>query len=291
MAKRRFRQVDVFTDQPFKGNPVAVVIDAEGLDSASMQQIANWTNLSETTFVLPPSNPLADYQLRIFTPRSELPFAGHPTIGTAHALLELGLVTPRDKQLVQECGAGLVNLHVDDSTHLGAPTITLTLPKPVTTPLSTLDVDRLVAGLGMTLDPALPPHLVDVGPRWIVAKAASVEALLAAKPNYAKLEALELAMAATGSSIYAHQPDNDGAIEVRSFAPSCGLQEDPVCGSGNGSVAAFMRLHQGATPARVVLSSQGQCVGRSGRIALSISAEAIGVGGQAVTCIQGMLDA
>lgn len=175
MAKRRFRQVDVFTDEAFRGNPVAVVIDAEGLDSATMQQIANWTNLSETTFVLPASNLLADYQLRIFTPRSELPFAGHPTIGTAHALLELGLVTPRNKQLIQECGAGLVNLHVDDSAHPSAPTITLTLPEAVTTPLTQQEVDRLVAGLGMTLDPALPPHLVDVGPRWIVAKAASIE--------------------------------------------------------------------------------------------------------------------
>ncbi len=291
MAKRRFRQVDVFTDEPFRGNPVAVVIDAEGLNSATMQQIANWTNLSETTFVLPASDPSADYQLRIFTPRSELPFAGHPTIGTAHALLELGLVTPRDKQLVQECGAGLVNLHIDDSAHPGAPTITLTLPQAVTTPLNPQEVDSLVTGLGMTLDLTLPPHLVDVGPRWIVAKAASVEALLAANPNYAMLEALELAMAATGSSIYAHQPNDDNAIEVRSFAPSCGLQEDPVCGSGNGSVAAFMRLHHGATPARVILSSQGQCVGRQGRIALSISAEAIGVGGQAVTCIEGMLNA
>lgn len=291
MAKRRFRQVDVFTDEPFRGNPVAVVIDAEGLNSATMQQIANWTNLSETTFVLPASDPSADYQLRIFTPRSELPFAGHPTIGTAHALLELGLVTPRDKQLVQECGAGLVNLHIDDSVHPGAPTITLTLPQAVTTPLNLQEVDSLVTGLGMTLDLTLPPQLVDVGPRWIVAKAASVEALLAANPNYAMLEALELAMAATGSSIYAHQPHDDSAIEVRSFAPSCGLQEDPVCGSGNGSVAAFMRLHHGATPARVISSSQGQCVGRQGRIALSISAEAIGVGGQAVTCIEGMLNA
>jgi PhzF family phenazine biosynthesis protein len=291
MAKRRFRQVDVFTDEAFRGNPVAVVIDAEGLDSATMQQIANWTNLSETTFVLPASNLLADYQLRIFTPRSELPFAGHPTIGTAHALLELGLVTPRNKQLIQECGAGLVNLHVDDSAHPSAPTITLTLPEAVTTPLTQQEVDRLVAGLGMALDLALPPHLVDVGPRWIVAKAASIEGLLAANPDYAKLEALELTMAATGSSIYAHQTDDDSAIEVRSFAPSCGLQEDPVCGSGNGSVAAFMRLHQGASPARVIVSSQGQCVGRRGRIALSISADAIGVGGQAVTCMQGVLDA
>ena len=291
MTERRFRQVDVFTNTPFMGNPVAVVIDAEGLDSQAMQQIANWTNLSETTFVLPATDPLADYQLRIFTPRNELPFAGHPTIGTAHTLMELGLVAPHHQQLVQQCAGGLINLHIDDSDNSASPTITLTLPDALVTPLSSEETAMLVSGLGLTLDSALAPQIIDVGPRWIVAKVDSVQALLAAHPNYATLEALELATGATGSSIYACLAGTDSDIEVRSFAPSCGLLEDPVCGSGNGSVAVFIRMHEGATPARTIRSSQGRCVGREGRIRLSIAADAIGVGGQAVTCVEGVLNA
>jgi len=291
MTQRRFRQVDVFTDTPFKGNPVAVVIDAEGLDSSVMQQIANWTNLSETTFVLPATHPSADYQLRIFTPRNELPFAGHPTIGTAHALMELGLITPHHQQLVQQCAGGLVKLYIDESDNPASPTITLTLPEAEITPLSSDETEMLASGLGLALDHTLAPQIIDVGPRWIVAKVDSVQALLGAHPNYSKLEALELATGATGSSIYGCISGTDSAIEVRSFAPSCGLQEDPVCGSGNGSVAVFIRMYEGATHARIISSSQGQCVGREGRIKLSISADTIGVGGQAVTCIEGFLDA
>src|SRR5690606_7382605 len=161
---RKYKVVDVFTAQPLLGNPVAVVLDADGLDGTTMQQIARWTNLSETTFVLPPTRPGADYRLRIFTPGSELPFAGHPTPGSAHAVLESERVVPRDGRLVQECGAGLVSIAVSGSTRV------LTLPAAQVTGLAPDDVSELEAILGAPVNRAAEPALVDVGPAWVVAQ-------------------------------------------------------------------------------------------------------------------------
>ena len=242
-----FKQVDVFTTEPYKGNPVAVIMDASALSGEQMQTIAGWTNLSETTFVLPPGDGVAaDYRVRIFTPKSELPFAGHPTIGTAHALLEAGLVSPRAGRLVQQCGAGLV------------------------------------------------PLAVDVGPRWVVASTADAAAVLATAPDFAALARLAATTATTGVSLYGAYGDGepDADIEVRSFAPSCGVDEDPVCGSGNGSVAAFLRHHRVVLPAgRPLRSSQGSALRRAGRLALHVSPARILVGGHAVTCIDGHMAA
>lgn len=168
MQRFTIKTVDVFTDTPFRGNPVAVVFDADGLSDRQMQRIANWTNLSETTFVLPATAAgaagvagaaRADYRVRIFTPGAELPFAGHPTIGTAHALLEAGRIAPRGGRLVQECGAGLVELRVDGRD------IAFTLPAPTIAPLDDAQAAGLQAILGTRLDDTVRPCLVDVGPR------------------------------------------------------------------------------------------------------------------------------
>ncbi|EYU14390.1 PhzF family phenazine biosynthesis protein [Photorhabdus aegyptia] len=285
-----FKQVDVFTHRPFKGNPVAVVMDAQELSSIQMQGIANWTNLSETTFILPVENPLADYRVRIFTPGSELPFAGHPTIGTAHALLEAGLIQAREGRIVQECGAGLITLNVTE-TEEGQKSITFELPEPAITLLSAEQIDRLESILGCQLDRALTPALIDVGARWIVAHTTGAEAVLATEPDYAKLYEHDSQMNITGVCLYgAYREGAEADIEVRSFAPSCGVNEDPVCGSGNGSVAAFMRHHKVAMiDDKIVHSSQGKKLGRQGSVWLSHADGKIFVGGSAVTCINGTI--
>jgi PhzF family phenazine biosynthesis protein len=282
---RKYKTVDVFTAQPLLGNPVAVVLDAEGLDGATMQQIARWTNLSETTFVLPPTRPEADYRLRIFTPGSELPFAGHPTLGSAHAVLESGRTAPRDGRLVQECGAGLIGIAVNGSTRV------LTLPAARVTALASGDVDELEAILGAPVDRAAAPTLVDVGPVWVVAQLASADAVLQIQPDLARSAAFERRLHATGVTVFGAHAAGEADIEVRSFAPSCGVGEDPVCGSGNGAVAVFRRA-RGQLPATdsTYLAAQGQCVGRRGRVSLSVSGDGtVTVGGECVTVLDGPL--
>lgn len=182
-----FKQVDVFTTTPFKGNPVAVVMDARGLSTEQMQAIARWTNLSETTFVLPATNPAADYQVRIFTPGSELPFAGHPTIGTAYALIEAGVIAPKNGCLTQECGAGLVALTVEPTAD-GNLSISFELPEPAITPLIEAQTQALESILGCAIDKDFTPALVDVGARWIVAQVKDAQSVLSAMPNYEALQ-------------------------------------------------------------------------------------------------------
>ena len=290
--KRSYKVIDVFTDRPLLGNPVAVVLDAEGLDMPAMQAVARWTNLSETTFVLPPTSPDADYRLRIFTPGSELPFAGHPTLGSAHAVLEAGRAPPRSGgRLVQECGVGQVNIHVGGVGPQRR--LTLELPPAKLTPLTPGDVDELEALLGHPLKRAVPPAMVDVGPIWVVAQMPTVESLLALKPDLARCASFERRLGVTGVTLYATHDEADGAIEVRSFAPSCGVSEDPVCGSGNGSVAVFRR-DRGLLPAggATYLARQGRCVGRDGRVTVTVEpgGGVVRVGGACVTGVEGTLD-
>lgn len=288
MSVVAFKQVDVFTSQAFKGNPVAVIMDASTLTSEQMQAIANWTNLSETTFVLPPTDSQADYQVRIFTPQNELPFAGHPTIGTAHALLEAGLITAKEGKLVQQCGAGLVALTVSELNH-----ISFELPQPKITPLDTTQTQKLAEILKCQIDTQWNAALVDVGARWVVLQAVNAEAVLAAQPDFAALKQHDLEMKVGGATVYGFYENNDEQkhIEVRSFAPSIGINEDPVCGSGNGSVASFIRYH-GILPAQndQVLSSQGRVLGRDGQLQLNLYQDKILVGGSAVTCIDGTIN-
>ena len=264
----KFKQVDVFTERPFLGNPVAVVIGAEGLDTATMQRIAGWTNLSETTFLL--KSDKADYRLRIFTPRQELPFAGHPTIGSAHAALESGFVS-RKAGLKQECGAGILDLTVEDNwIYVRAPQPKLTrLDKP--TPW------------GKALR-------VDVGPVWIVAELEDAAALAALEPDMAAIAELSRSLEATGVTLFARAEDGRSEIQVRSFAPLHGVPEDPVCGSGNISVAAYLRFLQEIEDlGSPYLARQGMRLGRDGRISVRVTERDIYIGGRAVTCIDGTL--
>jgi PhzF family phenazine biosynthesis protein len=288
----RFKQVDVFTGKPFAGNPVAVILDADALDGATMQRIANWTNLSETTFVLKPRQAGADYRVRIFTPREELPFAGHPTLGTAHAVLDAGVATAREGRLVQECNVGLVNLA---SSGTGAERV-LTLELPPATPraLAPADLEELSAVLGVPVAPAPAPCLIDVGPRWIVTRLHDAAAVTALRPDLARMAALETRLGATGITVFGlYPPGGPAAIEVRSFAPSGGINEDPVCGSGNGCVAVFAR-DGGLLDAlgHRYVASQGGQVGRAGRVQVEIDGHGIvRLGGQCVTCVDGVLSA
>lgn len=287
--KRAYKVIDVFAERPLLGNPVAVVLDAEGLDTDAMQAVARWTNLSETTFLLPPTSPEADYWLRIFTPRSELPFAGHPTLGSAYAALEAGRVTARSGRLVQECGVGLIELAVDGE---GAKRrLNLTLPPATIAPLEPVDVAELEAVLGRPVVREPAPAIIDVGPVWVVAQLPTADDVLALEPNLARSAAFERRLGLTGVSVFGARGEGDAAIEVRSFAPSCGVDEDPVCGSGNGSIAVFRRA-RGLLPTggASYVASQGRRVGRDGRVEVAIDARGqIRLGGACITCIDGIL--
>jgi PhzF family phenazine biosynthesis protein len=286
---RAYKVVDAFSARPLLGNPVAVVLDADGLDDAAMQAIARWTNLSETTFLLPPTNPRADYRLRIFTPASELPFAGHPTLGSAHAALEAGRV--RGDLLVQECGVGLVEITVEGEGMKRR--LTLGLPPATLTTLPPEDVSELEAALGHAVVREVSPAIVDVGAVWIVAQLPSVDSLLALTPDFARSAALERRLGLTGGvSVFAKRDGGGPDLEVRSFSPSSGTNEDPVCGSGNGSIAVFQAARGLLPPGGAhYVAAQGRCVGRDGQIAVEV--DAIGkvrLGGACITCVNGRLE-
>jgi len=277
-----FQQVDVFTAVPFKGNPVAVVLDGDAVSSEQMQAIAAWTNLSETTFVCAPTDQRADYCLRIFTPRRELPFAGHPTIGSAHAALRHGLKPRAAGRLVQECGKGLVDIKIDEERLL------LALPKPQFREPTTSQVAAVADGLGVRAADIQRSAIIDVGPVWFTVQLASGDAVRELAPDMAKLSALN-PIGITGVNVFGLYPTGAGAdLEVRSFAPGEGIPEDPVCGSGNGCVAALVR-RDGVLKARTYVASQGRCLGRDGRITVQFDDSTIWLGGHAVTCVEGLL--
>jgi PhzF family phenazine biosynthesis protein len=275
----RYSVVDVFTSRPLAGNPVAVVFDADGLGTEAMQAIANWTNLSETTFVLTPTTPAADYRLRIFTPRSELPFAGHPTLGSAHAVLEAGRATLRQGgRLIQQCDIGLVNVTVEDGAQ--GRQLTFALPSAQVKPLPAADAAELELILGSKLGHENAPAIVNVGPIWVVLPMTDAAAVLDLKPDFGRLAAFERRLGVTGLTVFGRYPQGDVAIEVRAFAPSCGVEEDPVCGSGNASVA-------GGT---AYVAAQGRRVGRDGRVKVHVGADGqVRVGGSCITCVDGQL--
>lgn len=288
MPSLPFKQVDVFTHQRFKGNPVAVILEGDGLSGAEMQQIAHWTNLSETTFVLTPTDPAADYRLRIFTPGAELPFAGHPTIGTAHALLEAGRVQARDGKLTQQCKAGLIAVHVDDAGD-SARWIGFTLPPAAITSLPEQELGELAALLNAV--PVAPPLLVDVGARWVMVPLPDAAAVMALTPDIAHMKRLDAVARRTGVVVFGRYPEGAAVdYEMRAFAPAHGIEEDPVCGSGAGCLGAYLR-HTGQVTSVNLLLGQGQVVARDGKIRLGISADAVTVAGNAVTCIDGTMKA
>ena len=288
MQTLQFKQVDVFTQKPFLGNPVAVVIGAEGLPSEAMQRIARWTNLSETTFVLPPSSAEADYRLRIFTPKQELPFAGHPTLGTAHVVIESDFTAPRGGKLRQECLAGLIELTVEDTE--SGKRILLRTPQAKVSRLTDHHHRRLAGGLGAAGDSSPPPLRVDVGVVWLVANVGNAPEVAKLEPDLHTLLELSRETQAAGVTVFGRSDDGHSALHVRSFAPALGVPEDPVCGSGNASVAAFL-LHTGMLKdiGGEYIARQGMQVGREGQVTVRIDGTSIQIGGYAVTCVDGSL--
>ena len=277
MRGRKFSQVDVFTQVAYKGNPVAVVLDGDGLTDAEMQSFANWTNLSETTFVLPASDPAADYRVRIFTPKAELPFAGHPTLGTAHAVMEAGIAAARHGKLVQQCAVGLVELTVSDGA------LSFQLPRYAVNDAPGGDEATAWIG-GAALNGAA--KAVDVGPVWLIAELAEIAALETLQHDPARLTAYYEEYGLTGATVFA----TDGArIVVRSFAPGDGIPEDPVCGSGNGAVAAYRLWAGQVASGDSYRASQGRQLGRDGWIDIRIDGADIHVGGACVTCVTGQV--
>ena len=274
MKQRLFAQVDVFTAVPYLGNPLAVVLDGTGLSTAHMQAFTDWTNLSEATFVLPPTHPQADYAVRIFCPRRELPFAGHPTLGTCHAWLQAGGV-PKGRDVVQECGVGLVNIQ-RQGTRLAfaAP------PLRRGGPLDEANVRLIAKGLGVARQDIVHHAWCNNGPQWRGVMLGSAEQLLALKPDPEVLKGLDIGVVAPLSK-------GDAQFEVRAFFPgNNGLAEDPVTGSLNAAIGQWL-IEAGLAPNSYV-ASQGACLARAGRVYVHRDAQnQVWVGGESVTCIEG----
>lgn len=283
----KIEYIDVFTDKLGYGNPVAVIFDADDLTDAQMQKIANWTNLSETTFIQSPSCKDADYKLRIFTPKSELPFAGHPTIGSCFAALNSNSVVPKNGKIVQECAAGLIEINISE-------TIEFRLPKAEFTDLDQNQLRELSNILGKEI--IGKASIVNVGPKWIIAEIEDDSAVLAIKPDLAKMKIFEKALGATGVTIFgkyksSNKNESDDFIEVRSFAPSDGIEEDPVCGSGNGAVCSFMLENAIAANNFAYTARQGRAIGRNGKIFARIDSQGeIYIGGTAVLGVHGVIE-
>lgn len=274
---RTFAQVDVFATGPYSGNPLAVVLDADGIEDAELARFAAWTNLSETTFLLPPTDPAADYRVRIFTPGNELPFAGHPTLGSAHAWLEAGGSPKSAEVIVQECPAGLVRLRRDgDRLAFAAP------PLVRSGPLEPALLDRVTGCLGLAPDRVVDHQWVDNGPGWVAVLLGSAAEVLAIEPDFVRMGRLMV------GAVGACEPGGETQFEVRAFAPAIGVPEDPVTGSLNAGLAQWLM-----TAARAPASyraSQGARVGRAGRVFLDADDTTVWVGGRSTTRIRGSVD-
>lgn len=286
MQERQFQQVDVFTAVPYRGNPVAVVLDGQGVSDADMQDFTNWTNLSEATFVLPPTHAEADYRLRIFCPGRELPFAGHPTLGSCHAWLQAG-GKPKGEYVVQECGVGLVKLKRDgDKLAFAAP------PLRKGGPLDEADVALIARGLGIARSDIVGHAWCDNGPNWRGVMLKSAEQVLALKPDANILAGLDVGVVGPRGKVGvvgSRSGDDDCAFEVRAFFPgNNGMAEDPVTGSLNAALAQWL-IGAGIAPERYV-ASQGTALGRAGRVHVQRDAGGeIWIGGASVTCIAGQV--
>lgn len=272
---RRFAQVDVFSSTQYLGNPVAVVLEADGLDADMMQRVARWTNLSETTFVLPASSAEADYRLRIFTPGGELPFAGHPTLGSAHAWLESGGI-PRDPAtIVQEVEAGLIAIRRDGDL--------LSFAAPPTIRSGDLDeqyVGQIAEAFGIERSKILAHQWVDNGPGWAVVRLATAQEVLDLTPDLARIPD------AMVGAIGAYPEGAEHAFEMRTFAPALGIAEDPVCGSMNASVGQWL-VRSGAVAGDYRVS-QGSRLGRAGDIVITVGDDgSVWVGGSTTTLFRG----
>lgn len=289
MRQRPFQQVDVFTAVPYLGNPLAVVLDGEGLSTGAMQAFTDWTHLSECTFVLPPTAEGAaagaDYRVRIFCPGRELPFAGHPTLGTCHAWLGAGGVPRTPGVVVQECGVGLVTVkRTDTGLSFAAP------PLIKSGPLDEADVALIARGLGVARSDIVAHAWCDNGPNWRGVMLASAEQVLTLKPDGAVLAGLDVGVVGPRGKVGvvgAHKGDTGTDFEVRAFFPgNSGMAEDPVTGSLNAALAQWL-IGAGMAPARYV-AAQGTALGRAGRVYIERDdSGTVWVGGASVTCVQG----
>ncbi|MDP2256407.1 MAG: PhzF family phenazine biosynthesis protein [Polaromonas sp.] len=305
MKPRPFKQVDVFTATPYWGNPLAVVLDGSGLDDAAMQRFARWTNLSETCFLLPPTDALADYRVRIFTPGGELPFAGHPTLGSCHSWLQAGGQPRAPDFIVQECQVGLVKIRREPGTErlaFAAPPLTRSAPDAAW-------LAEVTAALGLQPPQVLAAQRLDNGPVWLGLLLDSPETVLQLTPDHAALARLKAKVGV--AAVYPPEESSpliaranrearafdsgvkdpmDAApdLEVRAFAAPIGVNEDPVTGSLNASLAQWL-IAEGHAPAHY-LASQGVCLGRAGQVYLERDGSGqVWVGGQSVTCIDGQV--
>jgi PhzF family phenazine biosynthesis protein len=274
MSRFVFTQVDVFTDSALRGNPLAVVHGADALDEARMQAFARWTNLSETTFLLAPTDPAADYRVRIFTPGGELPFAGHPTLGSCHAWLERGGAARNAREVVQQCAVGLVRIRRDGE---GA---AFAAPPLERSEVSGDDLDAVLAALGADRDRLLAAQWLKNGPSWLSLLFDSAATVLALEPDAAAMKRF-----ASVGVVGPHPPGHECAFEVRGFVGRPSLYEDPVTGSLNAGLAEWL-IGTGRAPARY-LAAQGTRLGRAGRVRIARDGATIWIGGSSVSCIRG----
>jgi len=275
MSSHPFRQIDVFASTAHSGNPLAVVHAADDLGDEQMQAFARWTNLSETTFLLEPTESGADYRVRIFTPAQEMPFAGHPTLGSCHAWLQAGGKPAREGVVVQQCGVGLVSLRRDGGRlAFAAPALQRSGPLPTQT------VAQIAGALNIDVDRIVDHQWADNGPHWQVVRLADADQVRALRPNMAALGDIKLGV------VGACAAGEECQFEVRAFAPGAGVPEDPVTGSLNAGIAQWL-IGAGIAPQRYV-AAQGSVIGRRGRVHVERDVDGrIWIGGDCVTCIEG----
>jgi PhzF family phenazine biosynthesis protein len=285
MQQRGFKQVDVFTARPYYGNPLGVVLDGTVLSAADMQHFTNWTNLSECTFVLPPTHAEADYKVRIFCPGRELPFAGHPTLGTCHAWLEAG-GTPKAQHIVQECGVGLVKIKRD----VASGRLAFAAPPLIKGgPMDEADVALIARGLKIERSDIVAHAWCDNGPKWRGVMLGSAEKVLTLKPDATILAGLDIGVVGPRGKVGvvgAQTTGDETQFEVRAFFPgNNGLCEDPVTGSLNAAIAQWL-IGAGLAPTRYI-AAQGTAMARAGRVHVEQEGADIWIGGASVTCIDG----
>jgi PhzF family phenazine biosynthesis protein len=285
----RYLQLDVFPASLGGGNPLGVVIGASDLGTEAMQHVAKWTNLVETTFVLPAEEAAASYRLRIFTPHSEIAFAGHPTVGSAHAVLDTGFAQARDGQLVQQCGAGLLPIRVEGEGEGRA--ISVQAP-PARILREGLDDGSLRAALGFAEFGKLPPAFVEGGRRWWVAELTNEGAVRSLQPNHTAIKALARADSCLGLCVFARCDNPNYDLVVRAFPAGVGIVEDPASGAANGLIAAYIAQRDGdGELARGYRVSQGREMGHDAELIVRIDADAtVWVGGHTRTIVDGRID-
>lgn len=288
MTTLRYLHLDVFAASQGGGNHLGVVIGADDWDAEAMQRFARWTALVETTFLLPPTDPQASYRVRIFTPHKEIPFAGHPSIGSAHAVLACGLAHPRDGLLWQQCGAGVLPIRVEDSS--GGRQLLLQSPGEQVLDTGLNAHPQLAAALSGQRLGELPPALVDGGRRWWLAELADEASLRAWVPDHATIGALAQSTQSMGLCAFARSNDPDYQLAVRAFPAGVGIIEDPASGAANGLIAAYIAHAQpSAALARGYRVSQGREIGHDARLVVRIDGSTVWVGGLSHTVVDGSL--